>query len=63
MSKMFPRGCTIFNCDRRHGNYCCADCGYKKTCQRPCKNSPEKCGLVRPTVNKRRKVDKAHGKK
>lgn len=54
MSKMFPRGCTIFNCDRRHGNYCCADCGYKITCQRPCKNSPERCGLARPQVTKRK---------
>ncbi len=55
MSKTFPRGCTIFNCDRRHGNYCCADCGYKKTCQRPCKNSPERCGLVRPQVTTKKK--------
>lgn len=63
MSKLFPRGCTIFNCDRRHGNYCCADCGYKKACQpgasqrcRPCKNSPEKCGLVRENVPKNKEV-------
>lgn len=57
MSKMFPRGCTIFNCDRRHGNTCCADCGYKKTCRRPCKNSPERCGLARPqaTIKKKRR--------
>lgn len=30
MSKTTPRMCKIFNCDRRHGNFCCADCGYKR---------------------------------
>ena len=61
MNKAFPRGCTIFNCDRRHGNYCCADCDYKKTCQlggsqrcRPCRNRPEKCGLARQKVTKKK---------
>lgn len=40
---------------------CCDDCGYKKTfqlgvsqCCRPCKNSPEKCGLARQKVTKKK---------
>lgn len=49
MSKMNPRRCEIFNCDRRHGNYCCADCGYKATgnCKNHCLNGPERCGQVK----------------
>ncbi len=43
------RKCKIFNCDHRHGNYCCHGCKYKKTgeCDNPCLNSPDKCGLVK----------------
>lgn len=41
MSKTAPRRCNIFNCDRRHGNICCADCGYRgKNCKNPCLNHP-----------------------
>lgn len=41
-----PRRCALFNCDRRHGNFCCQDCGYKKAhkCKNPCLNGPERCG-------------------
>ena len=31
MSKTSPRGCMIFTCDRRRGNFCCSDCGYRNT--------------------------------
>jgi len=43
-----PRRCSLFNCDRRHGNICCQDCGYKKTrkCKNPRLNGPERCGQV-----------------
>lgn len=48
MSKNSPRRCAIFNCDRRHGNFCCADCGYKSAnCKNPCLNGPERCGQVK----------------
>lgn len=48
MSKAFPRKCLLFNCDRRHGNFCCEDCGYKSSgnCKNPCLNGPDRCGLV-----------------
>ena len=47
--KLISRGCMIFNCDRRHGNYCCYDCGYRtmkgpSRCKNPCHNVPGKCG-------------------
>lgn len=52
--KLISRGCMIFNCDRRHGNYCCHDCGYrtesgKSRCKNPCLNVPGKCGSDLPT--------------
>lgn len=47
MRKFNPRHCTIFNCDHRHGNICCADCGYNPAyngnCKNPCLNGPERC--------------------
>lgn len=48
MSRLYPRNCKIFNCDRRRGSYCCADCGYKASgnCKNPCLNGPERCGQV-----------------
>ena len=53
--KRISRGCRIFNCDRRHGNYCCADCGYKRTekCPNPCQNDPLKCGYACAAVGKK----------
>ena len=40
MSAAAPRRCMIFNCDRRQGHYCCADCGYReKNCKK--RNQPE----------------------
>ena len=48
MSKAIQRRCMIFNCDRRHGHFCCADCGYKRNgqCKNPCINGPDRCGQV-----------------
>lgn len=37
----------LFNCDRRHGNVCCADCGFRPKCKNSCQNEPEKCGCVK----------------
>lgn len=39
--------CTHFNCDHRHGNYCCFQCQKIGTCKNPCYNSPLKCGLAK----------------
>lgn len=36
--------CSIFNCDKRHGSYCCAECQERKECRNPCQNGPERCG-------------------
>ena len=47
MKKEKSRKCTLFNCDRRHGNVCCADCGFRPKCKNSCQNEPEKCGCVR----------------
>lgn len=47
------RKCLIFNCDRRRGSYCCADCKDKKTCKNPCLNSPKRCGQVKEEGGKR----------
>lgn len=41
------RLCIIFNCDRRHGSYCCADCHIRDNCKNPCLNSPERCGQAK----------------
>lgn len=48
LSKPAPRRCKIFNCDRRRGNFCCADCGFKRSggCKNHCLNGPERCGQV-----------------
>lgn len=37
-------------CDRRRGNVCCADCGFKSSgaCKNPCLNGPDRCGQVLP---------------
>ena len=49
MKSNVVRICELFNCDRRHGNYCCADCGYRdKNCKNPCLNHPTRCGQVKP---------------
>lgn len=44
---MMERGCVAFRCLRRRGYFCCADCGERGICRRPCLNSPEICGLSR----------------
>lgn len=50
--KTDSRHCRIFNCDRRHGSFCCADCGYKRigNCKNPCLNGPERCGQALPAT-------------
>lgn len=48
MKKATIRRCKIFNCDRRHGHYCCTGCEYKRNCKGRCLNSPAKCGQSRP---------------
>lgn len=40
--------CKLFNCDMRHGNYCCAECPHRIRCKNPCQNSPKRCGQFRP---------------
>lgn len=35
--------CRIFNCDMRHGNYCCRQCKQRKICKNPCRNHPSRC--------------------
>lgn len=52
------RRCKNFNCDRRHGNYCCADCGYRTTCKNPCLNDPSRCGLEDKEPAKSGRVDR-----
>lgn len=44
------RRCAIFNCDRRHGNTCCADCFNRASCKNPCLNNPQQCGQVKVEV-------------
>lgn len=58
MSKTTPRMCKIFNCDRRHGNFCCADCVYKRNgnCKNPCLNGPERCNCVAEPETKKPKT-------
>ncbi|HIY04305.1 MAG TPA: hypothetical protein H9733_05025 [Candidatus Anaerotignum merdipullorum] len=51
MKKKKTRMCTLFNCDRRHGNVCCADCGFRPKCKNSCQNEPEKCGCVKEDEN------------
>ena len=43
--KKSPECRMDYYCDRRKGNYCCADCGYSPGCKRKCLNSPDRCGL------------------
>ena len=51
--------CKIFNCDKRHGHYCCAECSLRSGCKNSCQNSPGRCGQDRPeTVHE---LMKQHG--
>ena len=54
LNRQSRRHCKIFNCDRRRGNFCCADCGFKRIgrCKNPCLNGPERCGQVGLAENK-----------
>ena len=38
------RHCRIFNCDRRHGSFCCVDCGYKRIGSGSVDGSHSSCG-------------------
>lgn len=42
--------CYLFNCDHRHGNYCCSGC--KKPCDNRCHNTPQKCGYAHDKEDK-----------
>lgn len=55
LSKRAHRRCKLFNCDRRRGSFCCADCGYKQSgsCKNPCLNGPMRCGQVVPEGEKK----------
>ncbi|WP_313525430.1 hypothetical protein [Anaerotignum sp.] len=44
------RRCAVFNCNRRHGNTCCADCVNRASCKNPCLNNPQRCGQVKAEV-------------
>lgn len=62
MKSNVVRICELFNCDRRHGNYCCADCGYRKTnCKNPCLNGPERCGQATPEAKKYGRKERNNG--
>ncbi len=58
MKSNVVRICELFNCDRRKGHYCCADCGYRKSgrCVNPCQNDPKKCGYVLSDLGKSKPV-------
>lgn len=45
--------CSVFNCDHKHGNHCCAHCDVYHKCKSHCLNDPDKCGL---SVEKTRKT-------
>ena len=49
------RFCTVFHCDARGGQFCCADCRMYADCASPCLNHPSRCGLE--NVSKRRDRD------
>lgn len=36
--------CKLFNCDKRHGSFCCRQCKDRRNCANPCYNDPAKCG-------------------
>ncbi len=50
------RGCIIFRCLRRHGYFCCADCGERAICKDTCRNDPAKCEVVREKVPRIKEV-------
>jgi len=39
--------CSIFNCDKKHMNQCCALCPDLRRCKNPCLNHPDRCGKLR----------------
>ena len=45
--KVKDRQCGYFKCTKHSNNLCCSDCPDKSTCESPCMNHPQKCGLVK----------------
>lgn len=43
MQAQVSKECEVFNCDKRHGNYCCYYCA--EHCSKRCLNNPNHCGL------------------
>lgn len=41
-TKIIAERCKIFNCDKKHGNYCCYYCEIQ--CNNRCANDPALCG-------------------
>lgn len=39
--------CSIFNCDKKHRNQCCALCPDLSQCKNSCLNHPNRCGQIR----------------
>jgi hypothetical protein len=44
--------CSIFNCDKKHMNQCCALCSDLSQCKNPCLNHPDRCGKLRAETPK-----------
>ncbi|MEF2919306.1 MAG: hypothetical protein U0O22_02415 [Acutalibacteraceae bacterium] len=49
MTVNVTKQCEIFNCDKKHGNYCCYYC--KEGCDNRCKNDPSCCGMFMKPQN------------
>ena len=51
--QVLTKQCEIFNCDKKHGNFCCFYCD--KSCSNRCMNSPDVCGqYMKPQVYRNR---------
>lgn len=51
--------CILFNCDHRHGHFCCRECSRRRECSNPCQNTTDRCGYHRPTVEASDKTKEA----
>lgn len=49
--------CKLYNCDHRHGNYCCFNCQNICNCKNPCLNSPLKCGYAREVIKNEKEIE------
>ncbi len=54
------RRCEIYECSRRPGSPCCADCDDKE-CPSRCLNGPERCRCCREDVPKSKPADAGEG--